>query len=353
MIHQFAHVLRPTRLRTVALALVGVLIGAACDNSSDPLGSTQPTDTPEVAATDDSSASALGSLDPSFATISYTGLPFGPFNLWNSYTSVAWGPSPFTGSGNFTDPAGIVVQIAAARTKRQRLLLAMTGGSSSKYTTNGKFDMAKWKNRINQFKTTTIKNAVAAGVADGTIVGNSLLDEPETKRWGGVLTKPMLDQMASYVKAIFPTLPVGVNFGPTGYQWRTSERYNVVDYSANQYNWWITAGNAAAWRDKVLAQAQHDGVTVAFSLNVLDGGVQDRSGTYDCTGTGGKGTYFPNCRMTPSQLRDWGRIIGPSGCSLLLWTYDYGFITKSTNLTAIKDLAATMASKPRRSCKRP
>jgi hypothetical protein len=352
MIHEFAHVVRPTRLRTVVLALLGVMIGAACDNSTDPLGTSEPTDPPEVAATADSST-LVGSLVPAFATISYTGLPFGPFNLWDSYTTVAWGPAPFTGSGNFTAPAGIVAQIGAARSKHQRLLLAMTGGSSTQYTTNGKFDMVKWKNRINQFKTTTIQNAVAGGVADGTIVGNSLLDEPETKRWGGVLTKPMLDQMAAYVKASFPTLPVGVNFGPTGYQWRTYEHYKVVDYSANQYNWWITQGNAAAWRDKVLAQARLDGVAVAFSLNILDGGVQDRTGTYDCSGTGGKGTYFPNCRMTPTQVRDYGRAIGPSGCSLLLWKYDYKFLSVSANLTAIKDLASTMSSIARRSCKRP
>ena len=352
MIREFAHALRPTRLRTVLVALLGVLVATACDNSNDPLGSNEVTDTP-ASISQDSSVAVLGTTTPAFATVSYTGLPFGPFALWSSSTTIAWGPSPFTGSHNSTSPDGIVKQIDAARSKHQRLLLAMTGGCSCNYLTNGKFDLTKWKNRMNLFKTTAIKNAVAAGVADGTIIGNTVMDEPETKQWGGVMTKPMLDGMGTYVKNIFPTLPVGVNHGPTGYyQWRGSERYRVLDYVLNQYSWWVTTGNIAAWRDKVLAQARLDGVTPAFSLNVINGGVQDRSGTYDCTGTGGMGSRYPNCRMTPTQIRDWSKATGVYGCAMTLWKYDKTFVSKTANIDAAKDVAATLNAKPRRSCKR-
>jgi hypothetical protein len=352
MIRKFTLVLRPTRLRVVALAMLGVLVAGACDNSNDPRAFNEPTASP-AAVTQDSAAAVVGAITPAFATVSYTGLPFGPFGLWSSSTTVEWGPAPFTGSHNYTDPNGIVQQIDAARSKHQRLLLAMTGGSSTRYLTGGKFDMTKWKNRMNLFKTSAIKNAVAAGVADGTIIGNTVLDEPETKQWGGVLTKPMLDGMGSYVKAIFPTMAVGVNHGPTGYyQWRPTERYRVLDYVLNQYSWWVTTGNVAAYRDKVLAQAKLDGVTPAFSLNILNGGVQDKTGTYDCSGTGGKGTRFPNCRMTPTQVRDWGNALGVAGCAMLLWKYDDTFISKSANVDAIKNVAATLGAKARRSCKR-
>jgi hypothetical protein len=119
-------------------------------------------------------------------------------------------------SQEYVDPTGIVIFLNCVRLKRQRVVVAMTGGLSTLYTTDGKFDMAKWKRRMNSFNTTAIKNVVAAGVADGTIIGNTILDEPETPRWGGVLTKPQLDEMAAYVKAMFPTLLVGVNYGPIG-----------------------------------------------------------------------------------------------------------------------------------------
>jgi hypothetical protein len=362
MIHEFAHLLRPTRLRTVTLAILGLLTAAACDNGSDPLATNEPTDTP-AAVTEDSAGAAAVATDPSFAvSASYSGVPYGPFGLWSSYTSVKWGPSPFTASQNHTDASGIVTQIAAARSKGHRLVLAMTGGSSTNYTTNGKFDMAKWKNRMNTFKTTAIKNAVAAGVADGTIVGNSILDEPETPRWGGVLTKPLLDQMATYVKGIFPTLAVGVNHGPTGYlYWRTSEHYRVVDYVMNNYVWYISTGDAASWRDKIRAKAATDGAKVGFGVNVLDGGIKIAGcfkGTACCPvpKTGGIGTYAgaggQNCRMTPTQVRDWSRALGTYACAMLVWQYDKTFLSNSANVTAFKDAASTLVSRPRPSCKR-
>jgi hypothetical protein len=329
-----------------------VFTGASCDSTTDPLASSAPSDAPTAAATLDSAAIS-DSLHPAFASAGYSGLPFGPFGLWKSATDVYWGPAPFTGSHNYTDASNIVTQINSARNKRQRLVLAMTGGYTNRYLSNGRFDFTKWKNKMNTFKTTAIKNAVAAGVSDGTIIGNTVMDEPETRQWGGVMTKPLLDQMASYVKSMFPTLPVGVNHGPTGYyQWRTTEHYRVMDYVLNQYAHWVTSGNVGAWRDKVLAQASKDGVTPAFSLNILNGGAQDRQGSYDCSGTGGKGTYFPNCRMTPEQVSSWGRTLGVAGCVLTMWRYDGAFLSKSANVSAMRDVASMMASRSRRSCHR-
>lgn len=82
--------------------------------------------------------------------------------------------------------------------------------------------------------------------------------------------------------------------------------YKVCDGIIDQYK--NAYGSVTAYRDRSLAMAQRDGNRVMFALNVLDGGVQDREGNWDCTGAGqgGKGTYAPNCRMTPDQVRDWG-----------------------------------------------
>ena len=120
------------------------------------------------------------------------------------------------------------------------------------------------------------------------------MDEPENKKWGGVMTKPLLDSMAAYAKQYFPTLPMGPSHGPNGYyQWRPNERYRVVDYVLNQYAYWVTNGDVAEWRDKVLAQAKRDGVGVAFSMNILNGGeTASRDGRWACpAGTSaGRGT---------------------------------------------------------------
>jgi hypothetical protein len=349
MIRSFAPSLRLLLLRSSVVVLLAAVAGTACDNS-DPLESTTPSDQPTGAATE-----TPAELVPAFATVSYTGLPFGPIGLWSSNTTVSWGPGMFTGTQNFTDASGVITQINTARLKKQRLILAMTGGPSTRYTTNGKFDMTKWKNKQSTFNTSAIKSAIAAGVADGTVIANQMIDEPETKRWGGNLTKAMIDQMASYAKSMFPSLPMGLNHGPPGYNWRSTEHYKVLDYVLYQYNYYITSGNVATWRDAVLSRARADGVTPMLSINVMDGGIQDRTGTYDCSGSGqaGRGTYFPNCRMTPTQVRTFGTALAAYGCALQMWRYDDVYISKAANQDAFKDVAAVTNSKPRKSCKRP
>ena len=205
------------------------------------------------------------------AATTYTGIPYGPFALWKIATLKA-DPAPFTVSHNFISVDSLIFQINAARNAGQRLVLAMTGGGSAQFITNGQFDLDKWKSAMNTYRRKDLKQAVADAVADGTIVGNTLIDEPETQQWGTNLTKGMVDQMATYAKNIFPTLPVGVNHGPPGYTWRSSERYRKVDYAVYQYAHWITTGDIAAWKQAVLAQARRDGVMTGMSLNILNGG---------------------------------------------------------------------------------
>lgn len=283
------------------------------------------------------------------------GVPFGAFALWSTPTTVKWGPAPLTASIGASSPSTIVTQINAARTLGQKLILCMAGCAHAPVTTNSAFDLAKWKTLITAYNTSEIRSAVAAGLSDGTVIGNSLIDEPEHSSWGGVLTKPMLDAMATYAKQYFPTMPMGVQFGgQASYTWRTAERFHVVDFTNNQYSWRIFSGDVATYRAKVLAQAALEGVTAAFSLNILAGGVPDNDGVYDCTGAGqaGIGVNGTNCRMTATQLRDFGRALGPSGCILTMWTYDATYFGRSDNQQAFRDVAATLATTPRKACRR-
>jgi hypothetical protein len=282
----------------------------------------------------------------------YRGVPFGTFGLWQPNIPVDARLGLFTGSHNFTNPDSIVRQIRIARVRHHRLILNMTGGPSAGYTTGGQFDLVKWKNRMNRFNTTPIKQAVAAGVADGTIIGNSVIDEPETRQWGNLLSKALIDEMGQYVKEIFPTLPVGVDHGPPAvYDWRTSEQYKVIDYVIYQYAWWVTRGDIVAWRDKARALAKRDGVALAFSINIVNGGVQDRT-DWDCEGTGGKGTRYPTCQITTEQLRDWFQTLGTDACAMLLWRHDEEFTSRKSNQDALKEIAARLDAAPKQGCTR-
>jgi hypothetical protein len=348
------------------LALLCAFLAGSCNpDGAGPLAATGPSDAPpDVPPVDtvpvvDSQPpqpppSPPSPPSPQPPPVTYTGLPYGPAGLWRR-ANVKWGPQPFTASQNYINADSVVQQINAARALGHRLILAMTGGVAEDYSTNGQFDMTKWTNKMDTYNTETIREAVAAAVSDGTIIGNQMIDEPETKRWGTVLTKAMIDQMAAYVKAIFPTLPVGLNHGPPGYKWRASERFTKVDYVLYQYNHYYTSGDIVAWRDAVLAQAKLDGVTPALSLNVLNGGKQDRDGNYDCVGAGmgGLGTRYPNCTMTADQVRTWSKELVPYACFIMMWQYDATYMSEAGNQDAFREIASLVASQPRRSCARP
>lgn len=128
-----------------------------------------------------------------------------------------------------------------------------------------------------------------------------------------------------------------------------------MDYVLYQYNYYITSGNVSSWRSAVLDRAKIDGVMPMFRINILDGGVQDRDGTYDCTGSGqaGKGTYAPTCRMTPTQVSTFGKALATYGCAMQMWRYDDAFVSKTANQDAFKSIATLVASSPRKSCRRP
>jgi hypothetical protein len=284
------------------------------------------------------------------------GIPFGSYDLWTSATKTqTTGGSPFTGSHDYVLPGEMVNHIALARAKGMSIVLAMTGGSHDRYKTNGVFDEAKWRAAVDGYGTPAIRAAIADGVADGTIIGNSVMDEPQqsgtgSKSWGpaGTMTKARVDGLCGYVKQIFPTLPVGVGHDHAAFQ--PSNSYQVCEFFMAQYA--ARKGGVVAYRDAALAMADRDGMVVLFSMNLLNGGVQDKSGAWDCPGTGGLGDRSPNCRMTAAQVRDFGKTLGQAGCAMLSWKFDKDFVAKVENQEAFSDIAITLSRLPRIRCSR-
>jgi hypothetical protein len=142
--------------------------------------------------------------------------------------------------------------------------------------------------------------------------------------------------------------------------WRPDERFRVCDFIVTQYGWshpprgWGTPGgrgDVMSWRKVALEQAQHDGIAIAFSMNVLDGGQE----LDDCTlsKTGGQGTYKRHCRMTSKQVREFGLALATSGCAMFMWRYDKTFMSKPENVRAVEEIAAEVATKDPRTCRRP
>jgi hypothetical protein len=275
-------------------------------------------------------------------------MAFGPWSLWNPTLGWRGWPAPFTASVNWTDSSVIIRHLNEARAVSHRLVLQMTDHPPSFYSTNGKFDLTKWKKDMDSYRKPLIQSAIDRGVAEGTIIGASVLDEPKRTVWGGVLNKAMVDEMCAYVKGIFPTLPVGV---VVVHWWLQEERYRVCDFIVSQYGWlqpprgWGTPGgrgDVVSWREEALRQAKHDGIAIAFSMNLLNGG----EALDTCVRS-------KTCRMSPKEVREFGLALATAGCAMFMWRYDERFMSEPANMTALEEIAAVVATKEVRSCRRP
>ena len=288
----------------------------------------------------------------------FRSIPFGPYGAWGESSSLRTNTAVFTGTIGSVSPDALISRINEARRKGVKLMTAMTGGHKP-YLTNGVFDMGKWKAKMDAYNTSAIKQAVAAAVADGTIIGNSVMDEPHVyglgdgNTWGpqGTMTKAKVDEMCGYVKAMFPTMPVGVVHQHNVFE--PEKSYRTCEFIVDQYS--HRYGSVTAFRDAALAMSRRDGIAIAFSLNIVNGGIQSaRDGQWNCSlaTTGGRGTYDPNCRMTAAQVREYGLVLGPAGCAMMMWRYDDAFMAKTDNQQAFAEIAGRLATQQGRPCTR-
>jgi len=289
------------------------------------------------------------------------GVPFGLFGEGNQ-PNTDFFTLIYTGE----NPATLPPRLAAARSLGGKMVISMTGGARANYLTNGVFDMSKWKARMDRFNTPELRTLMAQAVADGILIGNSVMDEPfndggpgnEGNSWGprGTMTKARVDSMCGYAKTLFPTLPEGVF---QDYRLASETSYRVCDFITSQYR--AAKGSPTEYRDGALALCRRDQQACAFAINVLDGGIpakrapgQTNYAAGDCplSTTGGRGTYFPNCRMTASQVREAGLILGPAGCFLTGFRYDSSFVASPANQTAFREVSAALAGSRAATCLR-
>jgi hypothetical protein len=316
-----------------------------------------------VASSSGVADTAVVTLAPALARLTARGtdggIPFGPTGGFSGNTGWKIGMERFTATIGGTTPYNIVTLLNTARAAKRHVVLNMTGGSHNRYLTGGVFDKAKWLAVMAGYDTPEVKAAVARAVADGTLLGNSVMDEPNVhgvgdgNTWGpsGTMTKARVDSLCGVVKALFPTLPVGVGHQHGAFE--PTKSYRTCEFIIDQYA--TRAGDVVEFRDAALALARRDGHAILFSMNILNGGIQAlRDGSWNCplTTTGGRGTYEPNCRMTAEQVRTVGLTLGPAGCGLLMWRYDADFMSKPDNVQAFKDVAARLETLPAKRCSR-
>lgn len=258
-------------------------------------------------------------------------------------------PIHYTASLDGYTASNIIDRLNTARSRGLRVLMNMTGGSHENYKTDGMFDYSKWKAKMDSYNTPAIRAAVAEAVADGTIIGNSVMDEPgnvsPTKGWGpeGYMTKARVDGLCQYVQEMFPTLPVGVVHDHRVLE--PEKNYQHCDFVVSQYR--LSKGPVNDFRDGGVAFAKRSGISIAFSLNILHGGTP---GT-DCEkyGDDPRGTL---CPMSADQVKDWGVVLGSAGCMLNMWRYERAYYDKPEIQRALEQVAGVLRGLPAKGCRR-
>lgn len=290
---------------------------------------------------------SAGNSDTKAATVTVgsgtLGIPFGPFGLFASWTGAPRTTNAgFTAAQEYTNAGGIISEIANMRSRGYKAILMTTDDAHSTYVSNGQFDINKWRAAMDTYNTPAITAAVKTAVADGTLLGISMLDEPNHSSWGGNITKATLDSMATYAKSIFTTVAAGVLVIHT---WRPTERFHNVDFTISQYDSY--RGSAASFRDAALAQAALDGTAKVFSMNLLAGGSQVAGCPIPQTG-GPYDLSVPLCAMTPSQVSSFGMTLAPAGSAFVMWTQSASFMANASNVSSFLSIAADLATRPRK-----
>jgi hypothetical protein len=341
-----------------SLTLAAALTFAAACDGSDKLSPTADSPTSGAPLTGDSVATgptdssavptdstsipsdSTGAATSTFAAGTQPGIVFGsygmdPANLNSIHTGALRG-------GGITE-TNVLQFLAAMKAKGGRLVLKMCNGED-KYVKNadGTFSLTKWKSLVDRFR----KVNLGPYIADGTLLGHFLIDEPHrAAKWGGKpIPQATVEAMAAYSKQIWPTLPTLVRVVPS---WLASApvAYTALDAGWLQYGY--GKGDPAQMVASETSIAKQKGLGLLIGLNILDGG----SGS-----SGVRGWSSGKWAMTATEIRNYGSALLSQSyaCGFFNWTYQYfgpTYYARSDIKSAMTDLSNKARAHARTSCR--
>ena len=339
---------RLSRLLAVTLMLaVGACGGGSGDAALPPGGgdptSPEPPSTPEPPPTspEPPAAPPPAPPPPPSSPPVHAGIPFGPnvYTKHESSTSIIppSGIDPaFTGLVTAAYPPTLIAKLEAARRVNGRVLLSFAGNSDFYRDSNG-FNLSMWKAKTDRFRGIDISSYIA----DGTLMGNFLMDEPsDPKNWfGHQVSRADIDEMARYSKEIWPDLPAIIRGWPwylKGYQ------YQYLDAAWAQYH--ARFGSIDDFIATNSRDAKDLGLSLVIGLNALSGGGEH----------GMQGFYKDKFSMTASQLKTWGGALlaQPYGCAFFMFRYDTVYFARPDIREAMAELSQKAQSLPVQPCRR-
>ncbi|MBA3258901.1 MAG: hypothetical protein H0T68_05465 [Gemmatimonadales bacterium] len=303
-----------------------------------PGDSTLPAPGDSAAAPPDSTAlPPVDSIGVTGLAGSHAGILFGSFSMPASYLN-----SMLTGwmQGGALSPKTILPQLSETRAKGGRAIMKLSMGHD-RYVQNDDrtFSLTKWKALVDRFKTVNLDPYLA----DGTIVGHYLIDEPHrAQRWGGkIISQATLEEMAKHSKRIWPGMATFVRVVPS---WLASAPVNYVYLDAGWAQYGRATGDATKWIAAEVAAAKSRGLGLTVGMNVLDGG-NGSSGIAGYT----KGKYA----MSASEIRSIGTALlnQSHACAFIMWTHNLDYFSRSDIKSAMADISAKAKAHARTSCR--
>ena len=240
----------------------------------------------------------------------------------------------FSGALQNGQPDEMLPGLEAARRANARVMINFAGAEHNSRDQNG-FSLTKWKQRVDRFRGIDFESYIA----DGTLIGHLIMDEPsDPSNWNGKKV-PLADieAMAKYSKDIWPSLTTIVRGWPSylkGYP------YRYLDATWIQYH--ARFGDIESFLSTNLREAKALGLAVVGGMNVINGGGEDS----------GMPSFEKGKRaMSPSQLRSWGgRFLREDVCLFLLWNYRSEYFSRPDVKAAMEDLSQEARKRPKRAC---
>ena len=271
-----------------ALLAAGALVAVACSGSVESTGMTttalpNPQITSSVSETEPEpeAGSTASTASPTTAPIDSTterppivGTPFGTFS---SLDNVAETFDRFSANRFlFGSPEEAIQYLELARATNTRLLISLVQ-KKDMLDEFGRFDPELFKAGLDRFAAVDFDSYVV----DGTILGHYMIDEPKSPGpWGGqVISNTVLDEVAGYSKALWPTVPTAIRNSPE----RLIDHANGLDTPAEILRWenldiaWIQYnavlhGPIDTYVDAQVAAATSQDLDVVVGIQALAGG---------------------------------------------------------------------------------
>jgi hypothetical protein len=265
----------------------------------------------------------------------HVGIPFGPTQQEAKDFSPEYSGTLVPGNDST-----MLLTLEAARRANLRLFIHFTGSEMNYRDQNG-FNFAMWKARVDRFRDMDLSSYIA----DGTIIGHRILDEPSDRNnWNGhVVSLEDIEAMAKYSKEIWPTMPAVIRAWP---EYLKGYPFKHLDAAWAQYT--VRFGSVEEFIASNIRDAKEAGLGLIAGLNLLDGG-SGESGI-----KGRQGARRQLWGMSAGEIRKWGNVImaQPDICAFLMFEYNASYLAHQDIRQALAELAQKAKTHPGGECRR-